>query len=409
MGQPWDIVNLDKKDLWPGRDPICNKLGEWFWSREVITLVDLLTERVEAQYRGWSAGNKKEDKATNLARSKSKLLKLPPELICAVFSKLQYIVDVINLCLTHDYLGEVGEPVLEVRIRQMAAFWAGDHIMCFGAYAADDDFPPQVMPYVLQALPPPAPEPVETGDTARPCIVENGEASEAANDEGPKLDDEHDDSSAEKEVHEGDIDGGTDGEHDDSDTSQEVHEGGSAKYTPPPTEFYHFCRQNYSRGFEYFDVDDTLIAAYGRIALTKSEKQRLDNLLWHGVRNLVKMPPYRSRVLCNITKGVYVRADAVDDLAIRVSKTVKLGPGLTITLGQAMLSMICWSSDYSCALRCDSERLARGPWTGDAFRVTTFDRWNPKEDTRAWRDASDEVVQWLEELWKTSVIGEGDV
>ena len=426
-----------------------------------------------------SARGEKYDLTVTLARTKSRLLKLPPELIRAIFDRLYYPVDVIMLCLAHDHLGEIGEPVAEIRIRQWAAPWVGHHIMCIGDYAEDADLPPQVQPYVLKALPPPPP--AEIGDTS--ATTNEIEESEVGGDQRAATKGEHDvgnagnasgsnDDNTEdggdnecvsgstkdingdtkginnsvdgvanstedvdsdtKDVDSGidDVDGSAEsndvhteheddeaedeksGEAEDEKSAEDEDDGAEGKvdlkspykHGPRSTEFYGYYRRNYTRG--YHSVVTALREYFTRLrGLTRIEREMLDEFLWDGAPALAMMPPYRSRVLCNITKGEYVRADAVDDLKIRLEKTVEPRAGLTITLGQAMLSMICWSTDSSCALRCDAQRLTRGPWTGDAFRVTTFERWDPEQDTQTWRDATDEIVEWLEELWRTSVTG----
>lgn len=109
-------------------------------------------------------------------------------------------------------------------------------------------------------------------------------------------------------------------------------------------------------------------------------------------------PEYDSEqpwVLCNVSKGEYVRAEAVATLTGREHK----GPFIEapINLGHALLSRICWSSDPSISMSYDKD-LHRGPWAGDRVAVTALDRLKFGIE---WKDVSKEVVDVLCDIWES--------
>lgn len=84
---------------------------------------------------------------------------------------------------------------------------------------------------------------------------------------------------------------------------------------------------------------------------------------------------YSELVLCNLSKGEYIRDRHVMDL----EKHLASGSECDITLAQALLSKFCWSSDDTGgAVVMDNDRLIRGPWAEDRFEITTIDRMNSK-------------------------------
>ncbi|KAI0683677.1 hypothetical protein BC835DRAFT_1423075 [Cytidiella melzeri] len=91
-------------------------------------------------------------------------------------------------------------------------------------------------------------------------------------------------------------------------------------------------------------------------------------------------------VLCNISKGEFVRKTSLKDF-------------FWADLGHAMLSRICWSSDSSIAMSYENEKnpLHRGSWAGDRFEVTTMDRLRSDIE---WRDVSKEVADTLLDIYR---------
>ncbi|KAI0683678.1 hypothetical protein BC835DRAFT_1423076 [Cytidiella melzeri] len=96
------------------------------------------------------------------------------------------------------------------------------------------------------------------------------------------------------------------------------------------------------------------------------------------------------RVLCNISKGEFVRQTSIKDLPFYAD------------LGHAMLSRICWATDDSIGmaygLEDNKNPLHRGSWAGDRFEVTTMDRLRSNIE---WRDVSKEVADTLRDIYRS--------
>ncbi|KAI0338653.1 hypothetical protein BDW22DRAFT_1362736 [Trametopsis cervina] len=108
-------------------------------------------------------------------------------------------------------------------------------------------------------------------------------------------------------------------------------------------------------------------------------------------------------VLCNISKGVYVRADAVAKLAGKECDGSPLVDG-RLGLDQAFLSQICWATESSLAMvyqggdedaHGNIYQFNQGPWAGDRFEVTTIDCMKKNIE---WRDVSAKIVNILEKI-----------
>lgn len=124
-------------------------------------------------------------------------------------------------------------------------------------------------------------------------------------------------------------------------------------------------------------------------------KKRLGDDL-SAYQALIK-PRYESShpwVLCNLSKGVYVRADAIANVSGTISHRTPFIRGI-IDLGVAMFSKICWSSDASIAMGYGGD-LHRGPWAGDRFEVTTLDK---LDDKLEWKDGTAEVTKLVNAIW----------
>ncbi|KAI0825539.1 hypothetical protein BC629DRAFT_1434177 [Irpex lacteus] len=99
-------------------------------------------------------------------------------------------------------------------------------------------------------------------------------------------------------------------------------------------------------------------------------------------------------VLCNLSKGEYIRADAVAKLTNSKGDTPFIANA--IRLDHALLSRVCWSSDGSIAM-VNEDNLHRGSWAGDRFEVTSMDKIDPRID---WKDVSKETVKTLQKIWR---------
>ncbi|KAM5540001.1 hypothetical protein V8D89_006333, partial [Ganoderma adspersum] len=103
--------------------------------------------------------------------------------------------------------------------------------------------------------------------------------------------------------------------------------------------------------------------------------------------------PDGPNVLCNMSKGECVREATLVKLESKWCR---------VTLAHALLSRICYSPDSSISMGCSEEvegRLARGPWAGDRFRITSASDMPPLQGGKEWKDVMKEVNQMLRHLW----------
>lgn len=103
--------------------------------------------------------------------------------------------------------------------------------------------------------------------------------------------------------------------------------------------------------------------------------------------------PDGPNVLCNLSKGECVREDALVRLESR---------WCSVTLAHAVLSRICCSPDSSMSMACSGEyedRLAKGPWAGDQFRITSEADMPPLKGGQEWKDVTKDVNRMLRHLW----------
>ncbi|KAI9057650.1 hypothetical protein FKP32DRAFT_1607179 [Trametes sanguinea] len=91
-------------------------------------------------------------------------------------------------------------------------------------------------------------------------------------------------------------------------------------------------------------------------------------------------------VLCNLSKGEFVREDALD-LPKRIS-----------SLGHALVSQVCWTHDFWFALAVGEEfeeKLGRGRWAGDRFCIVTESTMPELPGRAEWKDVTREVHELL--------------
>lgn len=96
-----------------------------------------------------------------------------------------------------------------------------------------------------------------------------------------------------------------------------------------------------------------------------------------------------AQVLCNESKGEYVREDGLTDTGA--------------TLAHALLARIAWSTAHSVTVNCSEEarqEVGRGPWAGDRFCVVTMDTLPTLgRGVGPWRDVTEAVDRLLVHLW----------
>ncbi|EJF62193.1 hypothetical protein DICSQDRAFT_135787 [Dichomitus squalens LYAD-421 SS1] len=105
--------------------------------------------------------------------------------------------------------------------------------------------------------------------------------------------------------------------------------------------------------------------------------------------------PAGVRVLCNLSKGEYVRAD-----------------GLTVptyaNLAHALLARICWTSHQDVGMVCADDyrpQLTGGAWAGDRFCVTSLNSLAELEieaGATEWKDMTSEVSDLLTHIWENN-------
>ncbi|KAI0684034.1 hypothetical protein BC835DRAFT_1422676 [Cytidiella melzeri] len=111
-----------------------------------------------------------------------------------------------------------------------------------------------------------------------------------------------------------------------------------------------------------------------------------------------KYDPAQSWVLCNVSKGVYVRADVLRVLSGLESKPPMFhGHG---GLAEVLLFRITWSSDPSTGMAYGGggeKELHRGAWAGDRVVITTMD--GLREGVE-WEDESEEALSDMVQIWR---------
>ncbi|KAI1795038.1 hypothetical protein LXA43DRAFT_61746 [Ganoderma leucocontextum] len=112
--------------------------------------------------------------------------------------------------------------------------------------------------------------------------------------------------------------------------------------------------------------------------------------------------PEGPAVLCNTSKGEYVLGDTL---------VVLQNQRCRVTLAHALLARICYSPDSSISVACDAEyagQLAKGPWAGDKFRITTVNELPVLKDGKEWKDVTEEANKLLCHLWEREMSGVED-
>ncbi|EIW75285.1 hypothetical protein CONPUDRAFT_169657 [Coniophora puteana RWD-64-598 SS2] len=107
----------------------------------------------------------------------------------------------------------------------------------------------------------------------------------------------------------------------------------------------------------------------------------------------------KSTVLRNLSKKLYVRVDAINALNEELPQREWFWCDKSYTLGDALVSRICWSTDPSCSMSAHCDDITRGPWAGDAFDITSMEDFQKEENFYQWADAAEEVCEALRQCW----------
>ncbi|TFK53816.1 hypothetical protein OE88DRAFT_1285046 [Heliocybe sulcata] len=85
-------------------------------------------------------------------------------------------------------------------------------------------------------------------------------------------------------------------------------------------------------------------------------------------------------ILCNLSQKEYARGAYLKEMV-----------GDALSLGDVVLSQICWSQDPSTALRYKGN-IYQGRWAGDRFAVYNRDVFEGRDDRQDWEDVSQKVI-----------------
>ena len=265
-------------------------------------------------------------------------MQLPSDVFKLIFDEIHYLHDAVFLCLTHESLGPSGERrVYELVLRDLTS-WRGHRIACIGDHTDDRLYPPQLQPYVNEWIQ----SPIGQALTSRDRQTFRG-------------------------------------------------------YHVPLTQAFaaSLRRDRVGRGSAHVRTQLEKRINEAKLALAAHAKAAV---LLERTRT-VETTGFRAggRALCNLSKGEFIREDAIRALHAR-HVAPRWQAHSAITLGQALVSMICWASSTSCGMKdhANCERLTQGPWAGDRFEVV------PEDQMRAgvaWRDFTDGVVSFLTQLW----------
>ncbi|KAI0677682.1 hypothetical protein C8Q78DRAFT_987974 [Trametes maxima] len=147
-------------------------------------------------------------------------------------------------------------------------------------------------------------------------------------------------------------------------------------------------RPGRDRGLTIDEDDESTLIPW---AIGKADIRNL-NALWK-----VRYETGGVEVACNLSKGEYIRADGFT-----------VPPA--VSLGQALLTRIAWSTGGNAAICGDHEfldELTKGTWAGDRLAVTTIDALpalGPEVGGGQWRDMTEEVDRLLWHLWTKNYV-----
>ena len=285
---------------------------------------------------------------------------IPVELLDLVFDELHALHEVIRLSITCKPLLAVGKRHLLRATRAHYAPWAGARLISLDDSTAS-----------LDALP--------------PSLLTDSERKEIEAADFPKYG-ESGDGGGEEEV------------------ERSLSNFASHYYRRVFHKEWRQPRINDVSTFERHLRSSALVACPGdSVSVTATERDmRMFRTLFGDGRRPTYPPGVR--VLCNLSKGEYVRADG-------------LGVPPHANLAHALLARICWSSEREVGMVCADDykpQLTAGTWAGDRFCVTSLDVLPEMEmelgmdvsdaegdgEKREWKDVTCEVAEVLTHIWE---------
>ena len=173
----------------------------------------------------------------------------------------------------------------------------------------------------------------------------------------------------------------------------------------PGTSFYYYalhiyqwvgCRDSLSNVWPGFWFE----LAHSPRRLRGADCKRLEAVIAAIKRsNIYVTITAKDLVLCNLSKGEYVRNDTVMDFATKVQAASVYG--VEVDLGLVLFSRICWSTDDSCAMsESISSRLAAGTWAGGRFEIVPLGKMNSEIE---WKDVTEEALAWVREVYEANL------
>lgn len=266
-----------------------------------------------------------------------KLLRLPEELILMIFESLDGLMAMICFCLAHNNLGLICEYKINDLLLQELSPWAGQPIVCVADTTVGDVYPPGIAPYVQAAR--------------HRALAQNGGA-----------------------------------------------EAGMFSFIDFIARNYEAVPHRLANGRPFLSrlADRALPTEKMRRNPVALDMDKVNKLALDLLQVLAQFPGARDQVLCNVSKGEYVRGDAVADLddIIQQDATVSL----SVSLGTVLWSMIRWDCrNPEFPVSEVGKSFSHGPWAGDGFEITTLER---LRGGIAWKDVTGNVLAWFIEIYR---------
>ncbi len=273
--------------------------------------------------------------------------KLSPELLDIIFDNVFSMGDIIQFSITCKLALEVGKRHLLSALRRYHAPWAGKRLICLGEWTQDSDLPQGLLTAFEQ-------QELLTADV--PSVAEDLRLS------GKKMD-----------------------------------------LVTYASETYLCKYGTIGRAMElrwtYWKI-----MRKKRAAIKDDPRSNRDLDMFHELY-IYSKPTYPEGplVLCNLSKAEYVREDR-----LRKMEWDEEWEGtyyaLPLGLVHALIARICWSgAGVPPLFRGElgiGEQLAKGPWAGDRFSITTLETMPQPKDAKEWTDVTAEVDELLFRIWE---------
>lgn len=322
--------------------------------------------------------------------------KLPVELLEMVFDNL-VDEDVIRLSLTSVDLWLMAYRCLQMRYFDRCAPWAGDRLICVGDYARADDLPKAILTkeeidFIEDQVRQHQAEDLKNEEKKEDLLDEDTPSS--------KVEDLESDEEEAPESNEDDPSEEEDASNEDTDTSSNAEDSGSDEEEDIPVEATSRPTVCLTRLFPYhqwekvrpprsyfwlpinYELEMELLYSYGR---HDQVSQVMGRELFASLhKSAVVFDEMQDQILCNLTKREFIRASIVSLIE------------QPITLGQILISQICWSWDSSASMVDPYKDIHHGRWAGNRFEITTADR---VKDLGEWEDITDEIAEKVQKLW----------